>query len=64
VSINGITGFTVPIKDEIAIAGAINRLFHNASLYATFSQNDLDRVAEFNEKNMVSAYIKFYNDCF
>lgn len=63
VSLNGVTGITVPVKDERAIATAINKIFNDPSLYNFFSINALNRVKEFSEDRMVSAYIRLYNDC-
>jgi len=62
VSLHGSTGFTVPPKDEFALADAINRLLQDRELYETFSKNAIDRSKEFTEDKMVDKYVQLYRE--
>lgn len=60
VSLDGVTGFTVPPRSPHALATAINRILEDADLYQQFSRNAIARAMEFSEKTMVSKYYEVY----
>jgi rhamnosyl/mannosyltransferase len=63
VSLDGITGFTVPPADSNALSNAINMLLEDSALNAQFGQAALRRVErEFNLELMVSRLICLYHD--
>lgn len=61
VSIDNITGITVPPKDANALAKAINKILNDKELAARFSKNALKRVREnfSREKMMDSIYLTY-----
>ena len=63
VSLNNITGFTVPPRDEYSLANAINCLINDHALYRKFSNNALTRSSMFSEDKVVSSYLNIYEDC-
>lgn len=61
VSLHGVTGLTVPPKNALSLAQAINRLLENKQLYNTFSHNAFERSKEFTEDKMISSYLQIYD---
>lgn len=60
VSLNEVTGLTVPPKDVLNLQKAIIRISSDAILYETFSKNCLDRVKLFSREEMAASYLKVY----
>ena len=63
VSLNGVTGITVPPGDPVALAAAIKRLCFNPIFYENCSRNALQRAKLFTEENMIEKYTEVYREC-
>jgi glycosyltransferase involved in cell wall biosynthesis len=62
VSLDGVTGLTVPPHDPLALAGALNRLLDDAELRATYSRAARARVSsEFDQNLMLDRMLKLYS---
>jgi glycosyltransferase involved in cell wall biosynthesis len=60
---DGVTGFVVPVRDEISLAEAIDRLLSNDSLRAKLGAQAKERFEkEFTDKIMVERIKKVYKD--
>ena len=63
VSVHGETGLTVPPRDSIALANAVNKILEDEKLAKTFSQNAIRRVNEkFSRKRMLEQIYSIYNE--
>ena len=63
VSVHGETGITVPPRDSIALAKAINKILEDEKLAKTFSQNAIKRVNEkFSRTRMLEQIYSIYNE--
>jgi rhamnosyl/mannosyltransferase len=63
VSLNGITGFTVPPRDSHALAVALNRLLKDSELRAAFGAAGRKRVeAEFSAAQMTESVMNLYGE--
>jgi len=63
VSVHGETGLTVPPRDSIALAKAINKILEDEKLAKTFSQNAIKRVNEkFSRTRMLEQIYSIYNE--
>jgi glycosyltransferase involved in cell wall biosynthesis len=63
VSLDGVTGFTVPPADPDALAAALNRLLRNGDLRSTFGGAARKRVeALFSADKMVDSLMKIYGE--
>ncbi|MBN1474635.1 MAG: glycosyltransferase [Syntrophaceae bacterium] len=63
VSLNEVTGITIPPRDSIALSFAIKRLCDDPDFYEKCSSNALQRAKLFTEENMVKRYVKLYKKC-
>ena len=63
VSLNGVTGITVPPRSPLALASAIKRLCEEPIFYENCSRNALQRAKLFSEENMIEKYTKVYREC-
>ena len=63
VSLNGVTGITVPPSDPVALAAAIKRLCDKPIFYENCSRNALQRAKLFTEENMIEKYTAVYREC-
>jgi len=63
VSLNGVTGITVPSSDPVALAAAIKRLCDEPIFYENCSRNALQRAKLFTEENMIEKYAAVYREC-
>ena len=63
VSLNGVTGITVPHSDPVALAAAIKRLCDEPVFYENCSRNALQRAKLFTEENMIEKYAEVYREC-
>jgi glycosyltransferase involved in cell wall biosynthesis len=63
VSLNGVTGVTVPPRDPVALAAAIKRLCDEPIFYENCSRNALQRAKLFTEENMIEKYAEVYREC-
>lgn len=63
VSVNGLTGITVPPRDPVALACAIRRLCEEHAFYEKCSINALERAKFFAENNMIEKYAQVYRGC-
>lgn len=62
VSLNGLTGFTVPPHDPLALAAAINRLLDDSQLRESYGQAARARVEkEFTKEVMLERTLKLYS---
>jgi len=63
VSVHGETGLTVPPRDSIALANAVNKILEDEKLANSFSQNAIKRVNEkFSRKRMLEQIYSIYNE--
>lgn len=62
VSIHNETGLTVPPRDSVALANAINTILENDELRQRFSENALERVKLFSLERMLRDTHKVYQD--
>jgi rhamnosyl/mannosyltransferase len=62
VSLNEVTGVTVPPADPMSLAFAIRKLCDDADFYKKCSSNALKRAQLFTEENMVKKYAKVYKE--
>jgi rhamnosyl/mannosyltransferase len=63
VSLDGVTGFTVPPRDAMSLAAAINRLLEDPELCARYGAEGARRVRnEFNVTRMVDRVIEVYEE--
>lgn len=60
VSIDGVTGITVPPKNVVEIANAANKILSSPDLYKTYSNNALQRAKLFSAEAMISQYYNLY----
>lgn len=60
VSLNEVTGLTVPPKDVVRLQEAIARICNDPILYETFSKNCLERVKLFSREALAASYLKLY----
>jgi len=63
VSLNGVTGITVPPSDPVALASAIRRLCDEPLFYENCSRNAIQRAKLFTEENMIKKYAAVYREC-
>jgi len=63
VSLDGVSGITVPPSDHRVIASAISRLCNDAGFYESCSRNALQRAELFNQETMIQSYAKVYTEC-
>jgi rhamnosyl/mannosyltransferase len=63
VSLNGVTGVTVPPDDPVALAAAIKSLCDEPIFYENCSRNALQRAKLFTEENMIEKYAEVYREC-
>lgn len=63
VSLNGVTGVTVPPRSPLALAAAIRRLCDEPAFYEHCSRNALRRAELFSEDNMIERYAEVYREC-
>jgi len=63
VSLNGVTGITVPPCDPDALALAVKKLCADPVFYENCSRNALERAKLFNEEKMVERYAEIYKEC-
>lgn len=63
VSLNGVTGITVPPSDPVALAVAIKRLCDEPVFYEHCSRNALQRAKLFTEESMIEKYVEVYREC-
>jgi len=63
VSLNEVTGITVPPRSPLALAAAIKRLCVEPIFYENCSRNALQRAKLFSEENMIEKYTKVYKEC-
>jgi glycosyltransferase involved in cell wall biosynthesis len=63
VSLNGVTGLTVPPRDPVALASAIKRLCAEPLFYENCSLNARERAKLFTEENMIEKYAAVYREC-
>ena len=63
VSLNGVTGITVPPSDPVTLAAAIKRLCDEPIFYENCSRNALQRAKLFTEENMIEKYAEVYREC-
>lgn len=63
VSLNGVTGITVPPSDPVALTAAIKRLCDEPIFYENCSLNALQRAKLFTEENMIEKYTAVYREC-
>jgi glycosyltransferase involved in cell wall biosynthesis len=63
VSLNNITGITIPPNDPIALASAIKRLCDEPVFYENCSRNARERARLFTEENMIEKYAAVYREC-
>jgi glycosyltransferase involved in cell wall biosynthesis len=62
VSLHGLTGLTVPPKNEVALAAAINLLLKDKELHALYSKNAFSRAKDFSEERMIASHARLYNE--
>jgi len=63
VSLDGVTGLTVPPYDSLALAGALNKLLDDAELRATYGRAARARVhREFDQNVMLERMVKLYSE--
>lgn len=60
VSMNEVTGLTVPPGDIEALRGAISRIQEHPALFEHFSKNAIERAREFTGEKMAAAYLDLY----
>jgi rhamnosyl/mannosyltransferase len=63
VSLNGVTGITIPPRDPVSLAAAIKRLCDEPIFYENCSRNALQRAKLFSEENMIEKYTEVYKEC-
>jgi glycosyltransferase involved in cell wall biosynthesis len=63
VSLNGVTGLTVPPSDSAALTSAIKKLCDEPIFYEKCSRNALQRAKLFTEENMIEKYAEVYRKC-
>jgi rhamnosyl/mannosyltransferase len=63
VSLDGVTGITVPPRDHVALAAAIKKLCYEPIFYENCSHNALQRAKLFTEENMIDKYNDVYRKC-
>jgi rhamnosyl/mannosyltransferase len=63
VSLDGVTGITVPHSDPPALSAAIKRLFGDHSFYENCSRNAIERAKLFSEENMIKKHSEVYREC-
>jgi rhamnosyl/mannosyltransferase len=63
VSINEVTGITIPPGDPVALASAIRKLCDDPVFYEKCSYNALQRAKLFTEENMIEKYAEVYRKC-
>jgi len=63
VSLDEVTGITVPPRDPIALAAAIKRLCNEPIFYEKCSRNALQRAKFFCEETMIEKYANIYRAC-
>jgi glycosyltransferase involved in cell wall biosynthesis len=63
VSLNGVTGITVPPSDPVALAAAIKKLCDESTFYENCSRNALQRAKLFTEENMIEKHTEVYREC-
>ena len=63
VSLDGITGITIPPRDPVALASAITKLCDDPVFYEKCSHNALERAKLFTEENMLEKYAEVYRKC-
>jgi rhamnosyl/mannosyltransferase len=63
VSLNGVTGITVPPSDPVALAAAIKKLCDEPIFYENCSRNALQRAKLFTQENMIEKYTEVYREC-
>jgi rhamnosyl/mannosyltransferase len=64
VSLDGISGVTVPPKDSAGLAAAIRRFSDECGFYEKCSRNAIMRARLFSEDNMINSYVQIYKKCF
>lgn len=62
VSLNGVTGITVPPCNSSALASAIRKLCDDPVFYEKCSYNAIERAKYFLENNMIKEYAKVYKE--
>ena len=63
VSLNEVTGVTIPPGDPVALASAIRKLCDDSAFYEKCSHNALERAKLFTEENMIEKYADVYRKC-
>jgi rhamnosyl/mannosyltransferase len=63
VSLDGVTGITVPPREPLALAAAIKKLCDDPSFYENCSLNSIQRSKLFSEQNMIEKYARVYREC-
>jgi glycosyltransferase involved in cell wall biosynthesis len=63
VSLNGVTGITVPPRNAAALASAVKKLCTEHVFYESCSRNARERAKLFTEKNMIEKYAAVYRKC-
>jgi glycosyltransferase involved in cell wall biosynthesis len=63
VSLNGVTGITIPPSNPVALASAIKKLCDEPVFYEKCSRNALQRAKLFTEENMIEKYTEVYRKC-
>ena len=60
VSLDGLTGVTVPPRDSSALAVAIEKLCKDSAFYENCSRNAVERAKLFSEETMIEKYAEVY----
>jgi rhamnosyl/mannosyltransferase len=63
VSLNGVTGITIPPSDPVALASAIKKLCDEPIFYEKCSRNAIQRAKLFTEESMIEKYAVIYRKC-
>jgi rhamnosyl/mannosyltransferase len=63
VSLNGVTGITIPPGDSVALVSAIRKLCAEPVFYENCSRNALQRAKLFTEEKMIEKYAEVYREC-
>ena len=62
VSVDGVTGFTIPCNDAAALANAARKLLANEELRCAFSENGKKRAREFDNEEVNQRLMKLYGE--